>query len=368
MHKKLIKVFMPILIGLSLLAHPAPAFAADYRDAGIMTRDKSTYVWYSKTYGNSVTYDVHNEGGFNVYVPYTSFMTGQDKFRRMFTNLFSIYNSGIGETYNKAAMRWNAPLYANAGGVQTQYFVKKISTTDNDRESAMATSNLGDFSPSFNVEFRYAGIVIDTNNSDRGSVVTNPTYASDWIQEASVAVSRGENKTYYIYNKDGSEKQGYNLKLIATDDVKHPKDLIENWSGSSGVPSNIPTQSPYYGTAQEVFETWAERTTIGAKYKAAYENYAPAYGMAWWQLLQKYMRIDGDIKTQSVTMTIVYRDVTDNGHIRYKTYYIPRPVENNVIAYSIQILDDKNEITGNSKRILANTTHEYELKMQRQDI
>ena len=46
-----------------------------------------------------------------------------------------------------------------------------------------------------------------------------------------------------------------------------------------------------------------------------------------------------------------------------KTYYIPRPVENNVIAYSIQILDDKNEITGNSKRILANTTHEYELKM-----
>lgn len=98
------------------------------------------------------------------------------------------------------------------------------------------------------------------------------------------------------------------------------------------------------------------------------KNYAPAYGMAWWQLLQKYMRIDGDIKTQSVTMTIVYRDVTDNGHIRYKTYYIPRPVYNNVIAYLLQILDDKNEITGNSKRTLDNTTHEYELKMQRQDI
>ena len=295
-------------------------------------------------------------------------MTGQDKFRRMFTNLFNIYNSGIGETYNKAAMRWNAPLYANAGGVQTQYFVKKISTTDNDRESAMATSNLGDFSPSYNVEFRYAGIMIDTRSTQKGTVVTNPTYASDWIQEASVAGSRGENKTYYIYNKDGSEKQGYNLKLIATDDVKHPKDLIENWSGSSGVPSNIPTQSPYYGTAQEVFETWAERTAIGAKYKAAYENYAPAYGMPWWQLLQKYMRIDGDIKTQSVVMTIVYNDATQGGHTKYKTYHIPRPVDNNVIAYSIQILDDKNEITGNSKRILANTTHEYELKMQRQDI
>ena len=98
------------------------------------------------------------------------------------------------------------------------------------------------------------------------------------------------------------------------------------------------------------------------------KNYAPAYGMEWWQLLQKYMRIDGDVDTQSVTMTIVYRDTKDNGHIRYKTYYIPRPVDNNVIAYSIQILDDKNKITGNAKRTLDNTTHEYELKMQRQDI
>ena len=159
MHKKLIKIFTPILLGLSILAHPASVFAADYRDAGIMNKEKGTYVYSSSKY-DGVKYESHNEGGFNVFVPYSSFMTGQDKFRRMFTNLFSIYNSGIGETYNKAAMRWNAPLYANAGGVQTQYFVKKISTTDNDRESAMATSNLGDFSPSFNVEFRYAGIMI----------------------------------------------------------------------------------------------------------------------------------------------------------------------------------------------------------------
>ena len=62
-------------------------------------------------------------------------------------------------------------------------------------------------------------------------------------------------------------------------------------------------------------------------------------------------------------MTIVYNDATQGGHTKYKTYHIPRPVDNNVIAYSLQILDDKNEITGNSKRILANTTHEYELKM-----
>lgn len=355
---KLIKIFTPILLGLSILAHPASAYAADYRDAGTLTRERGTYIYTSDRY-DGVKYEQQNEGGFNVFVPYSSFMTGQDKFRRMFTNLFNIYNSGIGETYNKAAMRWNAPLYANAGGVQTQYFVKKISTTDNDRESAMATSNLGDFSPSYNVEFRYAGIMIDTRITQKGTVVTNPTYASDWIQEASVAGSRGENKTYYIYNKDGTEKQGYPLKLIATDDVKHPKDLIENWSGSSGVPSNIPTQSPYYGTAKKVFETWAERSEIGAKWKAAYENYAPAYGMEWWQLLQKYMRIDGDVDKQSVTMTIVYRDTKDNGHIRYKTYYIPRPVENNVIAYSIQILDDKNEILEKSERPLEKVTDAF---------
>ena len=198
MHKKLIKIFTPILLGLSILAHPASVFAADYRDAGIMNKEKGTYVYSSSKY-DGVKYESHNEGGFNVFVPYSSFMTGQDKFRRMFTNHFSIYNSGIGETYNKAAMRWNAPLYANAGGVQTQYFVKKISTTDNDRESAMATSNLGDFSPSFNVEFRYAGIMIDTNNSNRGSVVTNPTYASDWIQEASVAQHHKLKIRYYTF-------------------------------------------------------------------------------------------------------------------------------------------------------------------------
>ena len=48
------------------------------------------------------------------------------------------------------------------------------------------------------------------------------------------------------------------------------------------------------------------------------KNYAPAYGMPWWKILQKYMRIDGDIKTQSVVMTIVYNDSTQGGHTRYK--------------------------------------------------
>ena len=44
-------------------------------------------------------------------------------------------------------------------------------------------------------------LLLIQNNSDRGSVVTNPTYASDWIQEASVAGSRGENKTITFTTK-----------------------------------------------------------------------------------------------------------------------------------------------------------------------
>lgn len=68
MHKKLIKVFMPILIGLSILAHPASAsaFAADYRDAGTMIKEKGTYIYTSKKY-SGVKYDQHNEGNFNFY-------------------------------------------------------------------------------------------------------------------------------------------------------------------------------------------------------------------------------------------------------------------------------------------------------------
>ena len=74
MHKKLIKVFMPILIGLSILARPAPAFAADYRDAGVFTKENGVYIYSSSKY-SGVKYEQHNEGGFNVFVPYSSFMT-----------------------------------------------------------------------------------------------------------------------------------------------------------------------------------------------------------------------------------------------------------------------------------------------------
>ena len=52
---KLIKIFTPILLGLSILAHPASAFAADYRDAGILTREKGNYVYTA----NGVSYEVH---------------------------------------------------------------------------------------------------------------------------------------------------------------------------------------------------------------------------------------------------------------------------------------------------------------------
>ena len=94
-----------------------------------------------------------------------------------------------------------------------------------------------------------------------------------------------------------------------------------------------------------------------------YQNYEAAYGMPWWKILQKYMRIDGDIKTQSVVMTIVYNDSTQGGHTRYKTYYIPRPVENNVVAYKIQLLDDKDQIIDKSERPLEKVTDVNSIKL-----
>ena len=117
---KLIKIFTPILLGLSILAHPASAFAADYRNAGILSKDRTTYLYTSDKY-KGITYEQHNEGGFNVYVPYNAFNTGQDKFRRMFTYLFDIYKSGVGVTYQNAAMLWNAPLHSTINGVETRY-------------------------------------------------------------------------------------------------------------------------------------------------------------------------------------------------------------------------------------------------------
>ena len=47
---KLIKIFTPILLGLSILAHPASAYAADYRDAGVLTHEQGTYIYTSKKY------------------------------------------------------------------------------------------------------------------------------------------------------------------------------------------------------------------------------------------------------------------------------------------------------------------------------
>lgn len=128
---KMIKIFTPILLGLSILAHPASAYAADYRDAGIMNKEKGTYV-YSSSKCDGVKYESHNEGGFNVYVPYQSFNIGQDKFRRMFSYLFDIYKSGVGVAYQNAAMLWNAPLHSTINGVETRY-PEKITTTGNNR-------------------------------------------------------------------------------------------------------------------------------------------------------------------------------------------------------------------------------------------
>ena len=119
--------------------------------------------------------------------------------------------------------------------------------------------------------------------------------------------------------------------------------LVKNYAGSSGIPSNIASNSPYFGQAQGTFEKWAEITQIGYLYK---QTYSGAYGDNWWNYLKDYIRIDGDYNTQTVYLTAVYND----GSLKYKTYSIPYPVEKNMIAARINILDDKNNLLDYSVR------------------
>ena len=344
------KIISIALAAVMLMNSASVTVFADNRDAGIMNKDSAK--WTSSKYGK-LAYESQNEGGFTVYVPYSMMMTGQERFFNMFTKLFDIYSSGVGTNYEKAFGQWTAPDMGTIGKITTKYYAKFLSTKDDDNESVMATSVLADYCPSFNIEYRYSGIMVDTRRNNQGTVVTNPTFASDFIQEGKANENNNERaKTYKQYNRQNEEIASYNLKLIEAQEVKHPKSLVKNYPGGSGIPSNIPRQSPYYDDAQRVFNAWAERTEIGAKYKAAYEQHAANMGTTWWKILQEYVRIDGDLDTQSVLLTMVYNDTNHGNHLRYKTYYIPFPIQNNIIAYSIQIVDDKGEITEKSERPL----------------
>lgn len=295
---KLRKKIIFIALAAVMLMNSAPVTTfADNRDAGIMTRQNAK--WSSSK--SNVLYESQNEGGFTVYVPYSMMMTGQERFFNMFTKLFDIYSSGVGTNYEKAFGQWTAPDMGTIGKITTKYYAKFLSTKDDDNESVMATSNLADYCPSFNIEYRYSGVMIDSRRTNKGTVVTNPTFASDFIQEGKANENNNERaKTYKQYNRQNEEIASYDLKLIEAQEVKHPKSLVKNYPGGSGIPSNIPKESPYYDDAQRVFNAWAERTEIGAKYKAAYEQHAANMGTTWWKILQEHVRIDGDLDTQSV--------------------------------------------------------------------
>ena len=346
MRNRFLKSAVSLLLGCALMSQPIEALAKDNRDAGIMSKFGSKWI----SSAHSTLYESQNEGGFTVYVPYNMMMPGQERFKNMFTKLFDIYSSKKGENYPKAFGLWSPTDIGNINGIETKYYTKFLSTQNGDTESVMATSDLGDYCPEFNIEYRYSGILIDKTKTQRGTVVTNPTFVSDFVQSKENAGSKGIPKTYIQYDKSGENPKTYNLKLIESQEVVHPQHLKLNWTGGSGIPDNVPTESPYYDTAEKVFEEWASRTEIGAKYKEAYQVHAANMGTEWWKILQKYVRIDGDLRTQTVLLTMVYSDVLHGGHVKYRTFFIPFPIQNNVIAYSIQVIDDKGEITEKSER------------------
>ena len=248
--KNINRKIIPIVLASAMLMNSAPVTAfADNRDAGIMNKDRGKYTYSSDKY-NGVSYEAKNEGGFTVYVPYSMMMTGQERFFNMFTKLFDIYSSGVGTNYEKAFGQWTAPDMGTIGKITTKYYAKFLSTKDNDDKSVMATSNLADYCPEFNIEYRYSGVMVDMNNTNRGTVVTNPTFASDFIQEGQANEKNNERaKTYKQFNKQNEEIGSYNVKLIEAQEVKHPKSLKKNYPGGSGIPSNIPKESPYYDDA-----------------------------------------------------------------------------------------------------------------------
>lgn len=167
--KSINRKIIPIVLATAMLISSVPVTAfADNRDAGIMNKDGAK--WTSSRYGK-LTYESQNEGGFTVYVPYSMMMTGQERFFNMFTKLFDIYSSGVGTNYEKAFGQWTAPDMGTIGKITTKYYAKFLSTKDNDDKSVMATSNLADYCPEFNIEYRYSGVMVDMNNTNRGTVV-----------------------------------------------------------------------------------------------------------------------------------------------------------------------------------------------------
>lgn len=339
--KSIISSFLALIIGFS----PTFTYAEDYRDAGTFSGDGSVY----RSSANDYTYTLTNEGGFTVYVPYDHSKSGQEIYTRMFKGLFNIYKSAYGSNYESAGAKFNSGI-PTIKGVSTKYFAKTLSIGGiSDRvgpvtSSEAATTDLHEFAADYNIEFRYAGVMIN-RDTKKGSVVTNPAFPADTLSSSS---SGGAARTYNRYKKNTDNVfDTVTLYGTASTQVIGWDALVKNYQGSSGIPSNIPSQSPYYDTWEKVFALWAERTEIGAAYKNAYAQ-NPS-GVTWDRYLKDYLRIDGDYRTQSVLLTAVFNY---DGHTYYKTYGIPFPIDANMIASKIQILDEKSNVLDYSERPL----------------
>lgn len=341
--KNKIALLLSILICSNLMV----TYAADYRDAGTFTKEGGVY----RSSQNNYRYNSTNEGGFTVYVPYDHFYSGQEIYTNMFLGLFNIYKSSYGSSYDSAGAKFNSGI-PTIGGVSTKYFAKTLSiggisdSTGIVENSEPATTDLHEFAADYNVEFRYAGIIMkDEGSTARGSVVTNPAFPADTLSSSN---NGGTKRSFNQYKKNSNDIKGtIDLYGDPNNNVWPWQSLVKNYAGSSGIPTNVPTASPYYDDWKEVFKCWAERTEIGQAYKSAYAQ-NPA-GVAWDEYLKDYLRIDGDYRTQAVLLTMVMQY---DGHTYYKTYGIPYPIDSNMIASKIQILDEKSNVLDYSERPL----------------
>ena len=335
--KKIFRFLGTMLMIVSMLIEPLSVYAAtDYRDAGVFSGDKSIYVGQ-----NGMKYYSENIHGATTFIPYNQNMTGDAIFKNMFIGLFNIYKSAVGSHYDSAGARYNAPTgFTNIAGINTSYYTKSLAV-DEYGNATHGAVDLKGFEPNYNIEFRYAGIFIDKKHTPiRGTVVSNPNYPSDFSSSS----GNGATFTYHRYKKDGTVFNTQVMHGAANGTHVIPQNQLQkNYAGGSGIPSNITSTSPYIGQAKETFEKWAEITQIGYLYK---QTYSGAYGDNWWNYLKDYIRIDGDYNTQTVYLTAVYND----GSLKYKTYSIPYPVEKNMIAARINILDDKNNLLDYSVR------------------
>lgn len=255
-----IKNVMALCIATIIAFSPTMTSMADFREAGTFKVDgeKDSGIYKSGKNGN--LYYLTNVGGMTVYTPYTHNMPGNIMFKMMFTGLFDIYKTGIGSNYPTTGAKFNAPNgLNNINGINTSYYVKTVSLGGlNNRvgpavEAEPASTDLHQFAPNYNVEFRYGGVAINADTGS-GSVMSNPAFPSDQL---SASNNGGEKREYTVYDKAGNPTDSVTMYGTSNLFVWDSANFVERWPGSSGVPTNVPNPT-YEGVAEQVFEKWAD--------------------------------------------------------------------------------------------------------------